>query len=246
MSLFNFGKNNKASAIRKMLDDLTYLEINTIIKKGMTAAPQPDSMKETLKILFDRYRTRMKIIGETNDVPDDARIDFLSCNSISEFHGCLTNFQKKLDEHRIRLAEHDYIRLLRMVSFCQYIKTKSEGEAEAADENALIKLESANGAIDQKSLYQLDLSEGNLSRYQMDVKPRDRVKLKRLFDLGTENVVMQTRFGLDGDVVTRIEQDFANQPRQLVIDMHDKHTQLTLNYWKDLIGLVQQIIGKII
>jgi hypothetical protein len=75
---------------------------------------------------------------------------------------------------------------------------------------------------------------------------RDRVKIKRLFDLGTENVVMQTRFGLDGDVVTRIEEGFANKPKQLVIDIHDKHTNLSVQYWKNLIGLVQEIVSKII
>jgi phosphoribosylformimino-5-aminoimidazole carboxamide ribonucleotide (ProFAR) isomerase len=73
---------------------------------------------------------------------------------------------------------------------------------------------------------------------------RDRVKIKRMFDLGTENIVLQTRFGIDGDVVTRIEENFANHPKEMVLSIHDRQTNLTVNYWKSLVTLIKDFVSE--
>lgn len=247
MGWFNFGKNGenkqKASTISRMLDDLTHLEINTIIKKGMTAAPQPDSIEETLQILFNEYKERMTIILLENDIDTDAGFDFSLCKTMHSFHDHLLKLRKYMDDHEVRLVEFDYIRVLRMISFCEYIYSKSKGVQNPDNRTDVVKVKPYLDGISD-SLYELDLSDITVFRLIMDA--RDRVKIKRLFDLGTENVVMQTRFGLDGDVVTRIEEGFANKPRQLIIDIHDKHTNLSVQYWKNLIGLVQDIVSKLL
>jgi hypothetical protein len=247
MGWFNLGRkggNKKtASTISRMLDDLTHLEINTIIKKGMTAAPQPDSIEETLQILFNGYKERMAIILLENDIDPGTDFDFSLCKTIYSFHNLLLAFRKHMDDHQIRLVEFDYIRVLRMISFCEYIYSKSKGEQNPDDRTDVVKVKPYIDGISD-SLYDLDLSDITVFRLVMDA--RDRVKIKRLFDLGTENVVMQTRFGLDGDVVTRIEEGFASKPRQLVIDIHDKHTNLSVQYWKNRIGLVQDIVSKLL
>lgn len=247
MGWFNRGKNGenkkKAGTISRLLDDLTHLEINTIIKKGMTAAPQPDSIEETLQILFNEYKERMAIILIDNNIDTAEGFDFSLCKSISNLHDLLLKLRTYLDSQTIRLVEFDYIRVLRMISFCEYIYSKSKGDQNPDDRTDVVTIKPYIDGISD-SLYQLDLSDITVFRLIMDA--RDRVKIKRLFDLGTENVVMQTRFGLDGDVVTRIEEGFASKPKQLVIDIHDKHTNLSVQYWKNLIGLVQDIVSKLI
>ena len=247
MSWFNLGKNGdnkkKAGTISRLLDDLTHLEINTIIKKGMTAAPPPDSIEETLQILFNGYKERMTIILVENNIDQGAGFDFSACKSMLSLHEMLLRLRKHLDEQAIRLVEFDYIRVLRMISFCEYIYSKSKGPQNPDNRTDVVEIKPYIDGISD-SLYELDLSDITVFRLIMDA--RDRVKIKRLFDLGTENVVMQTRFGLDGDVVTRIEEGFASKPRQLIIDIHDKHTNLTVQYWKNLIGIVQDIVSKLL
>jgi hypothetical protein len=209
----------------------------------MTAAPQPDSIEETLQILFNEYKERLAIILLENDIDPDDGFDFSVCKTMHSFHDLLLKFRKYMDDHKIRLVEFDYIRVLRMISFCEYIYSKSKGEQNPDNRTDVVKVKPYIDGISD-SLYDLDLSDITVFRLIMDA--RDRVKIKRLFDLGTENVVMQTRFGLDGDVVTRIEEGFASKPKQLVIDIHDKHTNLSVQYWKNLIGLVQDIVSKLI
>jgi hypothetical protein len=247
MSWFNFWKKTengeKAVTISRLLDDLTHLEINTIIKTGMTAAPPPDSIEETLQVLFYEYRDRMSVILVNNDIGSDFKGDFTTCKSFSDLHKMLLELRVHMDLRGIRLIEFDYIRVLRMISFCEYIFSKSKGKTSTKDPSMLIEVKIYDKNLSD-SLYDLDLTDITCFKLIMDT--RDRVKLKRLFDLGTENIVMQTRFGLDGDVVTRVEENFANRPKQLVIELHDKHTQLSINYWKHLVGLVQDIVSKII
>jgi hypothetical protein len=247
MGWFSFKKrdsnSDQAGTISRLLDDLTHLEINTIIKAGMTAAPPPDSIEETLQILFNEYKDRMSVILVKNDIGPDFGNDFNQCRTFHDLHTMLLKFRQYMDANGIRLIEFDYIRVLRMISFCEYIFSKSKGKTGTRESSMLIEVKTYTKDMSD-SLYDLDLSDTSGFRLIMDT--RDRVKLKRLFDLGTENIVMQTRFGLDGDVVTRVEENFANRPRQLVIDLHDKHTQLSINYWKNLVGLVQDIVSKII
>ncbi len=244
MGFFSRNKNgSKASTISRLLDDLTHLEINTIIKPGMTAAPPPDSIEETLQLLFNEYKERMAIILNTNDIDENGKFNFDECKSFSDLHAMLKNLRSYMDENDIRLVEFDYIRLLRMTSFCEYILSKSEGKTSDGNKENVIAVRSSKGNV-SKSLYDLNLEDISSLTLSMDV--RDKVKIKRLFDLGSENVVMQTRFGLDGDVVTRVEENFASRPKQLVIDIHDKHTNLSVNYWKNLVSLVQEIVTKII
>ena len=69
--------------------------------------------------------------------------------------------------------------------------------------------------------------------------------MKRSYDLGIEKIVMQTRIGIGGDIVSRIEEDFANKPRQLIVDIHDKHTKLSIDYWNSLINTAVKIVGDI-
>lgn len=247
MSLIYFWKKDenrdKAGTISRLLDDLTHLEINTIIKTGMTAAPPPDSIEETLQILFNEYKDRMSVVLVNNDIGADAGFDFTKCKSFHDLHKMLLVLREYMDLKSIRLIEFDYIRVLRMISFCEYMFSKSKGKTSAIDSALLIKVKPMMEGISE-SVYDLDLT--HITGFRLIMDARDRVKLKRLFDLGTENIVMQTRFGLDGDVVTRVEENFANRPKQLVIELHDKHTQLSINYWKNLVGLVQDIVSKII
>lgn len=238
------GNGEKAGTISRMIDDLTNLEINTILKGGMTAAPQPDSIEETLQLLLEEYKARMAVIENKNDVEPDASRDFSTCRSFAQLHSRLLALRSYLDQNKMKLIEFDYIRVLRMISFCEYLNSKSVSKERSGMTNLISIKPQPQASVNTNSVYELDLMD--ISTFRLILDTRDSVKIKRLFDLGTENVVMQTRFGLDGDVVTRVEENFASKPKQLIIDIHDRHTDLSLKYWKHLVGLVQDIVTKII
>ena len=218
-----------------LLDDLTHLEINTVIKHGMTATAQPDTLEETVATLVSRYRAKLESILRKNEV--EFSVAASAHYTIKDFHDELKRLQTELDNQDIRLEEADYILYLRFIGFCSWIYSKKD--------TIEIEDRSADKIHSGKKLYQL-----NLSRYEdfsfVDMSPKDRAKIKRMFDLGTETVVMQTRFGIDGDVITRIEKGFAQSPKQVILDMHDKHTNLSLNYWQRIVDLAVNVIKELV
>lgn len=232
--------NQKASTISKLLDDITTLEINTIIKDGMTAAHQPESIEDTLRLLFVRYIRRMNMIINKYGFNDS--FFFKESTTVESFHRKLKDFRKFLlpsdTKPETRIDDEDYIRLLRMLSFCEYLEMKSDRK----DPRNCIKIKPYADNLGD-NIYTLDMSDTGRYRLIMDV--RDRVKIKRMYDLGTESIVLQTRFGIDGDVVTRIGEEFAKQPKDIVLKIHDKQTNLTVNYWKSLVTLIKDFVSEL-
>ena len=241
----NNGTVPKETVFAKILDDLTTLEINTIIKKGMNAVAPPEDLQETLKLLLDRYKERMdRIVHYNYDVFDQLDVsdkDFSGCKSYMEFHEHLIKCKEKLDDsgkEGMRIDDIDYTRINRMLYFCNFIKERSFADEHAIKVEVLKKTETTENETGS-NLYDINIYKTKL---KIDAETRDRVKINRYFDLSDERIVMQTRFGIDGDVVTRIEEDFSKTPKKLVLDIHNEHTNLSVNYWKSLIDIAKGII----
>lgn len=238
----------KQSTFSKILDDLTTLEINTIIKKGMTAVAPPERVEETVQGLLVRYKTRMDriIYNNSEDFPELDSFNFENDWTYKQFHEQLIKFKEKLDEigkGGRRLTEEDYTRIIRMLGFCDFIRSASGVSKDSENQQVKKKPEiSLWGEFKDQTLYEVNLEQINDLRINTDT--RNQVKINRYYDLGDETVVMQTRFGIDGDIVTRIEEDFSNRPKELITKIHDEHTNLSVNYWKSLIDIAKGIIFR--
>jgi len=219
------ARNETRRTISELLDDLTHLEINTIIKEGMTATQPPNKINDVITGLFEVYKERIELILNRNDV------DFNLVDGIDTFsllHQQLIKLKSHMDELKLRLDERDYIIFLRMKGFCEYLDSRK----------SVIRLKS-----DGQSIY--EAKQNSIEEQEIEVEQRDKIKLRKNYDLGTETIVMQTRFGIDGDIVTRIGREFSEHPSPTIIDLHDRHTNLSVNYWKSLIDLVITLVSKI-
>lgn len=225
------GDSNKKSAIVSILEDLTHLQIDTIIKKGMTAADPPDRIEELLFRLHTRYVCKLKNIIVDNDF--DFSFKVAECLRYSDLLAQLKNLQTYMDDNNIWMDDTDYMVFLRMISFCQFIESLGLREEYKIKENPEI------------SVFTVLLSTYDTFTLKGPVNPKELTKLKRSYDLGIEKIVMQTRISIGGDIVSRIEEDFANKPRQLIVDIHDKHTKVSIDYWNNLISTAVKIVGEI-
>ncbi|NLO50752.1 MAG: hypothetical protein GX103_06295 [Bacteroidales bacterium] len=231
--------DDKKSVMGKLLDDLTHIEINTIIKKGMTSTPQPDTIEEKLQVLLKDYIEKFATILQRNDLPLDFRVkerDFsIRCADIKSYEQLyqdLDAIDNYMALNHIRILEKDYVIIIRMKSFCNYLRSRTNDMPFAQSKNL------AAGA----NIYTVNMDQ--CADFKIKINERDKVMITRIFDLGTERIVMQTRIGIDGDIITRIEQDFAGNPRQVVLDAHDKHTNMALKYWQGIINVVKDIVSS--
>lgn len=229
-------KDTEKSIISKLLDDLMHLEVDTIIKKGMTSAFQPEEIEDVLRVLLARYREKLAIIVQRNDIQKPFRPEEVV--SYEKLYGILDEINNFMDAQDIRLEESDYIIFLRMKAFCNYLRSRTEITG-AGNGNSLSFLK--RGPVDKDTtVYTVNMELAG--QFTLNVNPRDKVRIRRLFDLGTERIVLQTRFGIDGDVVTRIEEEFASKPHTVVIKLHEEHTNLSLSYWKSLVNTAVEFV----
>lgn len=219
------GRNILAS----LFEDLTHLQIDTIIKTGMISSQPPDRMEELLYDLHNTYVQKLKIIIDRNEL--DFPFDTTDCKSYSDLDIQLKGLQQYMDDKDKRIEEQDYVLYQRMITFCRLIEYKSKEYP--------LKNQS------DKSIYSINLLEYESFDFEDSISIRDKARFKRFHDLGMEKIVMQTRFGIDGDVVTRIEEGFANKPREVLVDIHEKHIRLSTDYWNGLINTVVNFIGNI-
>jgi len=213
---------DKQSTIVSILQDLTHLQIDTILKSGMIAVDPPERVEDLLSSLHEEYVSRVEIILRHNDVSFSVNRD--QCKSFQQLYEQLKSLDKFLKDNLIRVEDADYIILQRIYSFCKFIENKKYAGFD---------------------LYKDDMKVFAENKTEGTISARELAKLKRFHDLGTEKVVMQTRIGIDGDIVARIDEEFAKKPLPLLVDLHDKHTKLSMEYWNSLVGTVVNLVTGI-
>jgi hypothetical protein len=68
--------------------------------------------------------------------------------------------------------------------------------------------------------------------------------LKKINDIGTEEIVMQTLVELDGDVTTRIQERFANDQNNVLLKIHAEAVDTSIGFWSKIADMISKIAGK--
>jgi hypothetical protein len=79
----------------------------------------------------------------------------------------------------------------------------------------------------------------NLADLELDVN--QELALKKVWDIGTEEILMQTIVEIDGDITTRIQERFSQDPNQQVLDLHANAVQTSIGFWGQLTQLLANV-----
>jgi len=204
--------SDRVEQIKDIVDDLLSLEVNTVIKHNMTGTKRPNTAGTLVDIAEDYEQELKELTPEGYEEPADLpKLD-----------------QEKMTEERLRrmetlagaLAEHiaDPTRSLMLVRICDNAKqlrrmfkgVSFEVKAKDTEPDASFKLED-----------------------------KDKVTLRKIWELGTEEVVMQTVIYLDGDVITRIRPDCYEDPQKKeLIKIHNEGVRTSISFWSNLVDLI--------
>ncbi len=72
------------------------------------------------------------------------------------------------------------------------------------------------------------------------------VVIRKIWDIGTESVLMQTVVQIDGDVITRIQKGLSGKKRTLILKTHELGVYMSLRHWHKLFDIVKEIAGGLI
>jgi len=224
--------DNMAERAQRLLDDLHTLEINTIQNVAMTARrmpPLPTAIAEIADVYTDWLTETL------HEQRDEA-------NGSEE---CQALFKKDRQYQFKRLRDASA-----KISNSNVLTPEEKVIARRIFRNSIALKTLCKEACEQPDAqpYFTDMTLHDLygtpdSRQEMAWRPAldDRAKVRKIWEVRTEMVLMQSMIQLEGDVVTRFSPLVSDQSNRQVIEIHQQAIKTSTRMWSVLIEAVASL-----
>jgi hypothetical protein len=220
-----------ADRMRNVLHELTHLEVDTIVKPCMTGRKMPKPRHALIEI-SDNYAARLERAGFPVDRGEGGRGSFYA-----------------FDQIRTRAGEA-------LAAMDQKAETRELDEAEAVDRVLLFRIQRMSDEIKgilnnlkERGVEEWDNdashSEIEERRLELQLETDEKVQIRKIWEMGLEEIAMQTVIQIDGDMVTRIQPRYARGERQMIHEIHERSVATALELWGDLIGIVKDFFSGV-
>jgi hypothetical protein len=232
--------------------NLLCLEINTIVADGITAEKMPIAGEALIRIAQDYHRFLCARLRELEDlraagallpplgIADAARLaafyswqvhsgdwqTFAILRRVAR--ACQTARSAPAVRYSLR-PEHDTI-TDRIISNSDQLK------------GILLGLDRPEMAIDQQVVALAEMNRGPFPHFSPDAI----VKLRKIWEVGVETVVMQTVIQIDGDVVSRIQTGRDDAETRMLNDIHHSAVEVSFKHWTFLVQLAESFVSSVL
>jgi hypothetical protein len=86
-----------------------------------------------------------------------------------------------------------------------------------------------------------DLADMTIRRQSYMLQPEDIILLQKIWDIGTEQIAMQTIVLMTGDVTTRLQQALTGPRAELLFGIHRQSVEVSVGRWKVLLDAVVEV-----
>lgn len=207
--------------IHNLAQDLLNLEVLTIVKPNITGRKMPEP-KKALAEICSKYSIKLLEVGEKVEV--DEAIEWGSY-PVFEYIYRTTNqvIGRMKDSIQKARAEGRELPAAQMSQFWMLYRIKTMCEA-------LMKIfiPQAGGAM--APLFTAD----NL------------VLIRKAWELGIEEIAMKTVVQLDGDVITRVQTDYATEKHATIHKLHNIGVSTSLAFWKTLVEIIEKLLTSLV
>lgn len=212
---------------RRLVYDLHTLEINTIKNAAMTAQRMPPMPASLAEIAAD-YGDWLKDKCNGESLPADKRR-----RRADEFKFLHDEARSLLDSGACR-DDSDRVIVQRIHRNCAYLTAL----AESAE-----KIPEAKPYVAEHTLHDLLTLSDEILEKVWHPTQADRAKVRKIWEVGTELVLMQSVIQLEGDVVTRFSPLLFAKENERVIDIHQQAIKTSTRMWSVLIGAIGALAG---
>jgi hypothetical protein len=212
-------------ALERLTDDLFTLEVNTIIKDSIMGTVIPDAGQALIDIVQD-YELQLHEFGAAKE-PPSGNSTVADLNTFEELRNRASEMYdgkpQAVAVPRV-LRKSERLMLCRIRDNCDEIK----GILEA------VKARSPG-------------SELKFTRKQapnIDLLPAELMSIRKIWDIGTEEIVMQTVIQLGGDVTTRLSSAYATARDQPIVRIHEGSVTTSISTWNKLVETVGAFLAS--
>ncbi len=75
------------------------------------------------------------------------------------------------------------------------------------------------------------------------ISPDDLIPLQKMWDIGLEQIMVQTIVHVTGDITTRVQEALRNPGSEPLFTIHRQSIDVSVARWKDLLDAVKEIAG---
>jgi hypothetical protein len=201
------------SQLQLVARNLLALEVNTIIKEGMTATGMPATPHALIDIA-NEYDAKLKELGAAGEHADAGVASHAVFDAL------------RARAARIGRAEPGARR--RNVDYTQ---------------STLLMLSRIQGNSDQlKGLFaSIEARGGGVAEYSrehapaVNLTPAELMLVRKIWEIGTEEIAMQTVIQLDGDIVTRLQKAYARAKDAPLVAVHNSAVATSVGTWNKLV-----------
>jgi hypothetical protein len=249
------------SAAEQIFDDLLTLEINVIIKPGMTARKMPNPAHALLDVIagYDEFLCRFAAehnlkwdaAGRPEVVVRAPDPQVVAAGAPAGADGKLADLlREKPLTTGVQVGTFDDLR-------------EAAVEAEAMFRTLVIGgwvVDDGQGVILKRIYRNCDQLKGILAKKKLpaagitrdtpdagsalSLSPHEVIAVRKIWEVGTEVVLMQTVASLDGDVVTRVQQARVGAANKPLHDLHRESVTAALAHWQFLVQTVTQFVAS--
>jgi hypothetical protein len=256
------------SYFKKLAEDLLTIEINTIVKSDMSATKLPSSRRQALYEVASDYHARL----EEYRVRAPVYWEYAGIRSFGELRDRAKEGVKIYEERAQKASPDDQPSLrekIKMLERIQYQSSQIVGmfkvlEQQAKDKTVsgipgygsppeLRKIEELR-KLDPKErapsdsgsrIWNNDIKRSGMNEVpDLALTPDQVILIRKAWEIGTQQIQLQTVIQLDGDVATYISESFLRGINKTLLTIHNDSIATAVGFWQSLVKTFGEIVGR--
>jgi hypothetical protein len=257
---------------QQIFDDLLTLEVNTIVKVGVTARKMPEAPHALLDIVGDydtwicqlarrieptwvAFRTTRPATDFVDANPQDWLVEagqmVAGVEAGSTYSGDEKVTAKTFDDLRERarkLADQYKLLVSNNVEPDDGSSIVLKRIYRNADQiKAILEGRRAAGKPTNEAMRQAGeqgFSRHTAAEVDLPLTSDEILIIRKAWEIGTETVLMQTVIQLDGDIITRMQRDRAVMANANLHEIHRSGVDEAMKHWGFLVDTLMEMAGK--
>lgn len=232
----------------RMLEDLTSIEVKTLVTENISGSTMADP-RLALHEIGEVYGNTLATIAQHHDVTSDGLAHVRQGShpgSRDTFDAQRTTAEQLSERLTDTLTVHEAAKLDRIRSSCEELSQLFDRIGRHPSCQGAENEKHRCNAYTKTELLGVDSGESTGNPEALPLSPSDRLALQRIWSLGMDPIAIRTVVQMDGDIVTRIRPEWAEGSHAALHALHLDGIRTAIDTWQDLLRAVAEFAGELV